>query len=147
MTHHAAPLEPDPEVDNPAPAPSRPAPIELAAAILIVGGVLGLFGAVSGIASLPAGSEPFFPLTVALSVGSIVAGVLVRFGRLWVVAVNYVAVLGFLDLLAAGASPLGLMLGVADIVVVVILFVHKAWFDALGRWRSARRAAPRRFSP
>ena len=60
-------------------------------------------------------------------------GVLVRLGRLWLVAVNYAAVLGFLDLLGAGASPLALMLGLADVLVVVILFRYKPWFDELRR--------------
>jgi len=41
-----------------------------------------------------------------------------------------------IDLLGAGASPLSLMLGLADIAVVVILFVHKPWFDAMRRWRA-----------
>lgn len=147
MTRHAAPLEPNPEADEPASAPSRPAWVEFAAAILIVNGALGLFGAVSSVGSLPAGAEPFLVLAVALSVGSIVAGVVVRLGRLWIVAVNYVAVLGFLDLLGAGGSPLALMLGAADILVVVILLLRKPWFDAMGRWRSNRPAATRRLSP
>ena len=49
---------------------------------------------------------------------------------MWLLAVNYVAVLGFLDLLASGGSPLALMLGLADVVVVVILVLNKPWFDA-----------------
>jgi hypothetical protein len=53
-----------------------------------------------------------------------------RLGRLWLVTLNYAAVLGFLDLLGAGTSPLSLMLGLADIVVVIILIGNKPWFDA-----------------
>jgi hypothetical protein len=126
-----------PEDDADLPWPSRPGAIELAAALLIVGGVIGLFGALSAASSIPAGVEPFLVLTVALDIGSVIVGLLVRLGRSWILAVNYVAVLGFLDLLGAGASPLQLTLGLADILVVVILFVHKPWFDELRLRRSA----------
>ena len=85
--------------------PARPPVIELAAAILIVGGVLGLIGLASAAGSLPAGIGPFIVMTILLDAGSIVVGLLVRVGRLWVVAINYAAVLGFLDLLASGGSP------------------------------------------
>lgn len=147
MTRHAQSTNPEREIDEGPIQPARPAPIELAAAILIVGGAIGLFGAVANAASLPAEAEPFLLLTIALDVGSIVTGVLVRIGRLWILAVNYVAVLGFLDLLAAGGSPLALMLGLADIVVVVILLLHKPWFDAMGRWRATRPPDRNRLSP
>lgn len=129
--------------EAPAPPSSRPAPIELAAAILIAGGAIGLVGALLRDGSVgPASSDPFLLLTLALNVGSIVAGVLVRIGRLWIVVVNYVAVLGFLDLLAAGTSPLALMLGLADIVVVIILFLHKGWFDEQRVQRNRRIPSP-----
>lgn len=106
----------------------RPAAIELAAAILIVGGVLGLIGSIAGAAALPAGTGLLLAVTVALNVASIVVGLLIRMGRLWLVAVNYVAVIGFLDLTAAGSSPLALILGIADIAVVVILMINRPWF-------------------
>jgi hypothetical protein len=64
--------------------------------------------------------------------------VLIRFGRAWLVAVNYVAVLGFLDLMAAAGSGLALILGVADVLVVVILFLHKPWFDGRRQVRQVR---------
>jgi hypothetical protein len=118
------------------PWPPRPAAVELAGAILIVGGALGILLTILSASSLPPGTEPFVGLTAALGVGSIAVGLLVRFGRLWIIAVNYAAVLGFIDLLGAGASPLALMLGLADIAVVVILFVHRPWFDALRLRRS-----------
>jgi hypothetical protein len=132
VTRLAFPEGPEPTGDEPdAPRPSRPAAVELAAALLIVGGAISVVGAVSGISRLSPGAEPFFALTVALALGSIIVGLLVRLGRFWLVAVNLAAVLGFLDLLGAGASPLALMLGLAEILVVVILFRHKPWFDAL----------------
>jgi hypothetical protein len=110
--------------------------VELAAALLIVGGLVSAVSAVSNISSLPPGVEPILALTVALALGAIVVGVLVRLGRFWLAAVNYAAVLGFVDLLGAGASPLALTLGLADVLVVVILFRDKPWFDELRRRRS-----------
>jgi hypothetical protein len=139
VTRHAVPEGPDASgghEESAAPPPPRPAAVELAAAVLIVGGVVNVIAVLTSTSSLPAGIEPVLALTLGLAVGSIVIGLLIRHGRLWLVAVNYAAVLGFLDLLGAGASPLALMLGLADIVVVLILFRHKPWFDALRLWRS-----------
>ena len=139
MSRHAIPDAPDQTGDEPErPWPPRPAAVELAGALLIVGGAAGLLGGLSNASSLPPGTEAFLALTVALDVGAIALGLLVRLGRLWLVAVNYAAVLGFIDLLGAGASPLALVLGLADIVVVVILFVHRPWFDAMRRRREVR---------
>lgn len=120
-------LEDPPET----PMPPRPAAIELASAILVVAGVLGLLGAGSAALDPQAAGDPFLSVTAVLALGSIVMGLLIRLGRSWILALNYVAVLGFLDLLSAGTSPLALMLGLADIVVVVILFINKPWFDAM----------------
>jgi hypothetical protein len=125
--------------DADAQQPPRPAAVELAAALLIVGGVVGLLGALNASRSLPAGSEAILALTVLLDVGAVVSGVLARTGRLWVLAVNYVAVLAFLDIVAAiGGSPLALVLGLVNVLVVVILIAHKPWFDAISAWRAAR---------
>ena len=126
--------------------PARPAAIELAAAILITSGVLGLMGAVGAASDLPAGTEVLLVVTAALNVGSLVIGALVRTGRAWLLAVNYVAVLGFLDFTGAPPSGLALLLGIADVIVVVILLVHKSWFDALRafrrRWKARRVPSP-----
>lgn len=67
---------------------------------------------------------------------------MIRVGRFWLLAVNYVAVLAFLDLLAAGVSPLALMLGLSEVLAVVILLLRKPWFDAMARWRSAQPLTP-----
>lgn len=146
MTRHAlAEGLPSDEDEPDVPLPPRPPAVELAAALLIVGGAISVLGALCSVSSLPAGTELILALTIALAVGSIVVGLLVRLGRLWLVAVNLATVLGFLDLLGAGASPVALMLGLADIVVVVILFRHKPWFDELRGRRSAHESA--RISP
>jgi len=129
----------DPRLEDDAverPRPSRPALVELAAAMLIAGGVVGLLQVAAASSGVPAGAEPFRAGAVALDAGSVALGLVVRTGRAWLVAVNYAAVLGFLDLLGAGASPLSLMLGLADILIVGILLATKPWFDATRSWRA-----------
>jgi hypothetical protein len=135
-------LEPGLEDDR---RPARPGVVELAGALLIVSGVLGLVGTIGAAAGLPAGAELILVLTAALNLGSIAVGFLVRFGRAWLLDVNYVAVLGFLDLVAGAGSGLALLLGIVDILVVVILLLNKPWFDAMRRARQ-RSASERRVS-
>ena len=133
---------PDPDAtgrDEPL-RPDRPALIELAAALLIVGGVLGLIALGAALDDVPTGVEAFVVVTAVLDIGAVVIGVLVRFGRAWIVAVNYVAVIGFLDLLAAPSSGLSLIRGVIDLGVVIVLVQHKPWFEAMARWRRLRAA-------
>jgi len=77
-------------------------------------------------------------LTLGLNIAQIAIGLVLRLGRLWLLAVNYVAVLAFLDLLASGTSPLALTLAIGEIVVVVILFAQRPWFDAMREWRGWR---------
>jgi hypothetical protein len=121
--------------------PARPAAIELAAAVLIVGGVLGVVGVLGSLGTAqPAGLEVVPLITLVLNLAEIAVGAFIRGGRLWLVAVNYVAVIGFLDLLAAGASPLAMMLGIAEVLVVVILMLNRPWFEALRAWRAEMRA-------
>lgn len=117
--------------------PNRPAAIELAAALLIVAGVLGIIGLFGPDAARPQGLEWLVVLTAILNVGQIAVGVLVRAGRLWIVAVNYVAVLGFLDVAGAGGSPLAFMLALMELGVLAVLFVYRWWFD--GRWAEPSR--------
>jgi hypothetical protein len=119
--------------------PARPPAVELAGAILIVGGVVGLIGLVTAAPGLPAFTLGLLLLTLALNVAPIAIGVLVRMGRAWIVDVNYVAVIAFLDLLSIGSSPLGLIFGVANVLVVIILIRHKPWFDEMSRWRADER--------
>jgi hypothetical protein len=72
--------------------------------------------------------EGLVAIAVGLDIGTIVAGALVRSGRLWLLVVNYVAVLGFLDLSRIGAGPIGLMLAIVDLVVLYVLFTNRDWF-------------------
>jgi hypothetical protein len=122
--------------------PTRPGTVELAAAMLIVGGVLGAISALASSTTAPAGLEALPLLTLSLTLLQVAVGLLIRLGRFWLLAVNYVAVLAFLDLLAAGISPLALMLGLSEALAVVILLMRKPWFDAMARWRSAQPLTP-----
>jgi hypothetical protein len=125
------------EPQEPRARPNRPALIELAAALLIVAGVLGLISLFAPDPRRPEGLEGLALLTVALNVVQIVVGILVRMGRLWIVDVNYVAVLGFLDLAGASGSTLALLLGVTEIAILAVLFAYRSWFD--GRWAKPSR--------
>jgi hypothetical protein len=136
-----ADTQPDAAPTDGVPAkPDRPAAVELAAAILIVTGSVGLFAALAFSRGLPPGTEVIFLSTVIIGIASIVLGVLVRRGRVWFLTINFAAVLGFLDLLNAGTSPLSLMLGLSDLLVVGLLISNKRWFDAMRDWRAALQA-------
>lgn len=123
--------------------PARPASVELAAAIMIVGGAIQLLLGLTTLPSVPPGAEGFAAVALALNVASIATGVLIRAGRAWLVAVNFAAILGFLDLLGAGGSPLQLMLGAAEVMVVAILLARRPWFDGMAAWRIASMARGR----
>ncbi len=125
-------------LDAPLAPPRRPLTVELAAAILIVAGVVGI---VTALGTWVNGSpDPFLWLGLALNLGSVVLGVASRMGRLWLVTLNYAAVLGFLDLLGSAASPQALMIGITEVAVVVILLVRKPWFDAVAAARAPARS-------
>ena len=106
----------------------RPGAVELAAALLIVTGIVQLVGAFGVAGTLPAGLEGLLVVSIALDIATIAAGILIRVGRLWLLVVNYVAVLGFLDLLRVAASPVALVMAIVDAVVLYILFTNRSWF-------------------
>jgi hypothetical protein len=126
--------------DDPTPrVPPRPPLVELAAAILIVAGIVGTITAIGGV--LAGGTDPFVWLTLGLNAASILLGIATRIGRLWLVTLNFAAVLGFLDILGSAANPQALIVGISEVVVVVLLLLRKPWFDALAEARAARRDA------
>ena len=125
----------NPEPDATAAAPARPARrrrpvlVELASAILIVGGVLNLLLSIQAIAALGQQGQQVGTLTlitIGLTVATLALGVLVRFGRAWLVAVNVVAIVAFLEL--TSGDPVGLLLGAIDTFVVIALLVERPWF-------------------
>ncbi|HEX5013181.1 MAG TPA: hypothetical protein VFV72_03400 [Candidatus Limnocylindrales bacterium] len=118
--------------------PARPPLVEMAAALLIVTGAIQLLSAIGAVATgnLPPDAGGLLALTVAIDVATIAAGVLVRAGRLWLLVVNYVAVIGFLDLLRSTQSIVAVVLAVVDLAVLYVLFTNREWFDR------SRREAP-----
>ena len=53
-----------------------------------------------------------------------------RAGRLWLLVVNYVAVLGFLDLLRITVSPVAVIAArPVDFIVLYVLFTNRPWFQ------------------
>jgi hypothetical protein len=132
MAGSPAPIATATDRNEPRRRPNRPALIELAAALLIVAGILGLVSLFAPDPNRPEGLEGLTLLTILLNVVQVVVGVLVRMGRLWIFDVNYVAVLGFLDLVGAADSSLALLLGLIELGVLVVLFMYRSWFD--GRW-------------
>lgn len=125
------------EPQEPRRRPNRPALIELAAALLIMAGLLGILSLIVPDPTKPEGLEGLTILTIALNVAQVIVGLLVRAGRLWIIAVNYVAVLGFLDLAGAAGSSLALLLGLIELGILGVLFAYRSWFD--GRWAEPSR--------
>ena len=125
------------EQDEPRQRPPRPALIELVSALLIVAGILGVISLFAPDPRRPEGLEALAVLAVVLNLGQIVVGILVRMGRLWIVDVNFVAILGFLDLAGAAGSSLALLLGLIELGTLAVLFAYRSWFD--GRWAEPSR--------
>lgn len=137
----------EPPVADQQPAPRkafrpRPVLVELASAILVVGGAINLLLSVDVLMRLAQQGTDILPLTgitIALSTLVLALGLGVRFGRLWLVTVNIVAVLGFLELLSQ--TPIGTLFGVLDVFVVLALVRERPWFE----WSALERAeAPER---
>lgn len=116
--------------------PRRPPSIELAAAILIVGAMTDILGSLAWASGGPTASEPgarpIVALLLALNILTVVVGVLVRTGRAWLVCINVVAVLVFVESMAiADGSVLAVLLAALDGFVFVTLTRQRGWFD----WR------------
>src|SRR5262245_25751481 len=113
------------------PIPRRPMLVELAAALLIVTGGIQLAAIVGLVVTgnLPPASEGVLVLSVVLDAGTIVAGLLLRAGRAWLLVINYVARLGFLHVLRATASPVALLIALVDLFALYVLFTQRSWFN------------------
>ena len=119
--------------------PPRPPLVELAAAILIVNGALSALTSlevVGRLADQGTASAPIALLSFAIGIGSVVLGILVRYGAAWLVAVNVVAVAGFLEI--SSWTALGLLFGILDVVVLLALFRERPWFTWSPEARSER---------
>jgi hypothetical protein len=127
--------EPTDSTAPPAPErPPRPILVEVSAAILIVGGLTAIVGSVGG--GLYGGTvNPTPPAILALflvlDVLTVAVGVLIRRGRGWVLALNVVVVVLFVEFLAL-PSAIAVLYLVLDSVVLFALIRHRWWFD----WRA-----------
>jgi hypothetical protein len=116
----------------------RPILVELASALLVVEGAVSLLFSVDVLFKLADAGTPIEILTaisIALSTLNLGLGIAVRFGRLWLLTINVAAVLGFLELISA--TPVGVLFGVLDVLVVIALVRERPWFV----WMTAERAA------
>ena len=132
------PEEPANVDEPPVERPPRPLSLEISAAILVVGGLMSAIGLAatvltsSGPAAEPA-ARPIVALVLVLDVLTVVVGVLVRRGRAWIVCINVVAIVLFIELTAIPTgSAVALLLSVLDVFVFVSLMRNRAWFD----WRA-----------
>jgi hypothetical protein len=103
--------------------------VELASAILVVGGLVGILNSIEvamRLAEAGPGVEPIAGLTLGIGLVSVVLGILTRYGRAWLVTLNVVAIAAFLEL-TSGAMT-GLLFGGLDVFVVVVLLLHRPWF-------------------
>ena len=115
----------------------RPVLVELASAILVVGAAVNLLISVDGLVSFAqAGIDIGVPTVITIVVATVTLGLglAVRFGRAWVVTVNVMAVIGFLELLSQ--ASIGLLFGVLDLFVVLALLRERPWFE----WSARQRA-------
>ena len=126
----------------------RPVLVELASALLVVGAVLNLVLSLDVLMRLAERSESIAAhtvTTIALAIATLGLGVAIRYGRGWLLAVNLVAVLGFLELISG--SIVGLLFGALDVFVVLALIRERPWFEWSARERAteaSERTAARR---
>jgi hypothetical protein len=115
---------------GPRPTVARPPAIELAAAILVAGGVVGLGLLVRGdyavTGSLPA-RGPIVGVAAILYATSIVLGLALRRRLAWLGAINLTALFA-LAYLAAFGHPLALVLGTAHALAGILLWRSRGWF-------------------
>jgi hypothetical protein len=123
--------------DLPPSRPARPVAIELAAAVLIVGGMVGLIERLA--AARDYGDEPGVAAGLALSTLLdgllIVVGLLVRAGRGWVLGINVLAIATFVYFTAA-LNPVALFFAAVYGAMLVMLLVNRPWFDEIRAWRA-----------
>ncbi len=105
--------------------PRRPLLLESAAAILIVGGLTSILGSLG---TLDPATELLDLLVLALGGLTVLVGLLVRAGRAWILDLNVVAIVLFLEVTAL-PSAVAVVFVTLDAIVLVGLISHRAWFD------------------
>jgi hypothetical protein len=119
--------------------PARPVAVEFAAAVLIIGGMVGLIerlAAAPDFADRP-GVAIGLALSTLLDLVLIVVGLVVRSGRGWVIAINVLAVATFVYL-TAGLNPVALFFAAVYGAVFALVLANRPWFTAMRAWRGAR---------
>lgn len=109
--------------------PPRPVLVEVATALLIINGAISFLTSIEAMLTLADRGELTLliaVLFVVLGVGTVVIGIALRYGRWWLLGVNYVAVAAFLEL--TSGTPQGWLYGGIDLIVVVILLANRPWF-------------------
>jgi hypothetical protein len=138
---------PDSTRPPPATRPPRPISLEIASAILIVGGFMATVATVATLATSVAvvgGADPgtrlVIGLLIALNMLTVMVGVLVRRGMAWIACINIVAIQLFVEFTAVpGGSATAAVLAALDTFVFIALLRNRAWFD----WRPAPQDVPR----
>jgi len=109
----------------------RPVLVELGAAILIVGGAAQLLLRVGALAQ--GFDVPALPAALGFGIDTlaIVVGLLLRAGIGWIVCLNVVAVLAFVDFreLVLSASPVAGLFLALDSLALVAIARHRDWFE------------------
>ena len=118
-------------------SPIRPASVDIAAAILVFGGLFGLTQLVAGdfviTGRLPA-RDPILGVAAILYAASIGLGLLIRTGRAWFPALNLAGLFAIVYLAALGhAVPL--LLGLVHAAAAVLLFRSRRWFSEMAAAR------------
>ena len=112
---------------------ARPQVIEIAAAVLVLGGLFGLSQLLVGdyviTGSLPA-KVPILGVALVLYLASTILGVTVRIGRGWLPALNLAGIFAVLLLLAMDRLANAVM-ALAYAVAFVILLRERRWFAAV----------------
>ena len=124
-------------IEQPVPErPARPLLIEVASALLIIGGLVGV---ATGTSPFQPGVGPLPLVIMGLNLLTIVVGVRIHQGRGWALALNVTAIALFLELTAL-PSPIAGLFALFDALVLVALVRHRAWFE----WRPPDASSPPR---
>jgi hypothetical protein len=94
-----------------------------------VAGFVSLFTSLQGLVTLSGNDDPNAPLVVLfVTIGllTMLTGFALRSGHWWLFGVNFVAVAAFLELTSFTVQ--GLFSGAVDLLVVIVLLVHRPWF-------------------
>jgi hypothetical protein len=127
--------------------PARPAAIEFAAATLIVSGIVRLVAVIIALVAPIDATLVVDPIIVVIEVAiqalTIATGLVVRAGKSWVVAVNAVVILTFVQLISI-VGVVSLAFGFLFAIASVVVYLHRPWFDAMSAWRADLLTAARR---